>query len=336
MTDAGETRAPRAFRLDEARIDTADDAADAADDGATGIVPVEAPRPRVRAGLPWGRLAFGAIGALATLAIGLAVSNLIAALFATEGWLGWVALGLAGIAALGVAGIAIRELFGIARVSRLRHIRETAGAAVVTEPAARRVVAALDRLYAARHELAPARREVAAHDREIVDPRDRLLIAERAYMPVLDAEARRLIGDAAKRVSIVTAVSPVAAIDLGFVLVAQLGLIRRIAALYGARPGGLGLVRLARMVIAHLAVTGGIALGDDLIQQIVGHGLAARLSARLGEGVLNGLLTARVGIAALDLIRPLPFVAERRPRVTDFASLARSGAGPAGRADTAG
>jgi uncharacterized membrane protein YcjF (UPF0283 family) len=28
---------------------------------------------------------------------------------------------------------------------------------------------------------------------------------------------------------------------------------------------------------------------------------------RLGEGVINGLLTARIGIAAMDLCRPLAF-----------------------------
>jgi putative membrane protein len=44
------------------------------------------------------------------------------------------------------------------------------------------------------------------------------------------------------------------------------------------------------------------------IQQILGHGIAAKLSARLGEGMLNGLLTARLGLAAIEVIRPLPFI----------------------------
>ena len=61
-----------------------------------------------------------------------------------------------------------------------------------------------------------------------------------------------------------------------------------------------------------------MALGDTLIQQIVGHGLAARLSARLGEGVVNGLMTGRIGLAAMDVCRPLPFLAEKRPRLADL------------------
>ena len=64
-------------------------------------------------------------------------------------------------------------------------------------------------------------------------------------------------------------------------------------------------------------MTGGIAAGDSLVQQILGHGLAARLSARLGEGVINGLLTARVGIAAIEVCRPLPFVNGKPPRLAD-------------------
>ena len=70
--------------------------------------------------------------------------------------------------------------------------------------------------------------------------------------------------------------------------------------------------------MTHLAVTGSVAIGDGLIQQALGHGLASRLSAKLGEGVLNGFLTARLGLAALDVIRPLPFAALPRPVLTDL------------------
>ncbi|MGO8315977.1 DUF697 domain-containing protein, partial [Rhizobium ruizarguesonis] len=61
----------------------------------------------------------------------------------------------------------------------------------------------------------------------------------------------------------------------------------------------------------HLAVTGSIAVGDSLVKQVLGHGLASKLSARLGEGVINGLMTARIGIAAMDLCRPLAFRADQ-------------------------
>jgi putative membrane protein len=54
------------------------------------------------------------------------------------------------------------------------------------------------------------------------------------------------------------------------------------------------------------------------VEQLLGQGLEAKLSARLGEGVVNGLMTVRVGIAAMRVVRPLPFSAVKQPMVKDF------------------
>jgi putative membrane protein len=62
-----------------------------------------------------------------------------------------------------------------------------------------------------------------------------------------------------------------------------------------------------------------MAVGDSLLQQIVGHGIASKISARMGEGVLNGLLTARVGLSALAVCRPAPFSVEKPPGLSDVA-----------------
>ena len=62
-------------------------------------------------------------------------------------------------------------------------------------------------------------------------------------------------------------------------------------------------------------LTGGIALGDDVIQQLVGHGLTAKLSARLGEGLVRRRARHRqLGLAASDVCRPLPYIEVQRPR----------------------
>jgi len=174
--------------------------------------------------------------------------------------------------------------------------------------------------------LARARARLETHLSDIIDGGDLIRLSERELMAPLDAEARRLVGIAAKRVSVVTAVSPRAAVDMFFVLVTALGLVRRLALLYGGRPGTLGLFKLMRQAVTHIAVTGGMAASDSVIQQMIGHGVAAKLSARLGEGVLNGLLTARLGLAAIEAARPLPFAALRQPALNDIAgSLLRGG-----------
>jgi putative membrane protein len=173
--------------------------------------------------------------------------------------------------------------------------------------------------------LAHGRARLEGHIADIIDGRDLVHLSERELMTPLDEEARRQIAAAARRVSVVTAISPRAAVDMFFVLVTALGLMRRLALLYGGRPGALGLMKLMRYAISHIALTGGLAASDSVIQQLVGHGIAAKLSAKLGEGVLNGLLTARLGLAAMDATRPLPFTALRRPALQDLAGALLKG-----------
>ena len=179
-------------------------------------------------------------------------------------------------------------------------------------------------------ETASGRRILDDTKGEIVDGRDLIRLAETELLAPLDRKAASLVMNAAKRVSVVTAVSPRALVDVGYILFESFRLIRALSELYGSRPATLGLLRLAKNVVAHLAVTGSVAIGDSLIQQMLGHGIAAKLSARLGEGIINGLMTARVGIAAMDLTRPLPFKAQKRPGISDFlGELTKFGSRPA-------
>ena len=51
----------------------------------------------------------------------------------------------------------------------------------------------------------------------------------------------------------------------------------------------------------------------------------SKISRRFGEGVVNGALTARVGLAAMDLCRPLPFRMGRKPGVSAITAVALKG-----------
>jgi putative membrane protein len=283
-------------------------------------VPAERPAARRRR-LPWGSLFWSALGGLVSLGLGLAATKLIEDLFARSEILGVIGLALALLAGLALAAIVGREVRGLMRLNAVERLREQAELAIAGDDRelARAVVRDLLSVERVEPRLARARVEMQAHLEAIIDGADLVRLAERALMGPLDDDARALVGRAAKRVSVVTAVSPRAAVDMVFVLVTVVGLVRRLADLYGARPGLLGLIRLLRLTITHLAVTGGIAATDSLIQQVVGHGVAAKLSARLGEGVLNGLLTARLGLAAIEVSRPLPFAALPPPSVSDLA-----------------
>jgi putative membrane protein len=92
-------------------------------------------------------------------------------------------------------------------------------------------------------QLARSRARLESHLGDIIDGGDLVRLTERELMAPLDAEARHLVGAAAKRVSVVTALSPRAAIDMLFVLVTALGLVRKLALVYGGRPGTLALFK---------------------------------------------------------------------------------------------
>lgn len=329
---------PRAFRIpqpdrDEESRPTSSPAVSITEEPLEAIeaadgVPVLAASPRRP---PWLGILLSALGGLASLALGVAIERLIADLFATAPWLGWLALVLSGLALVAFLAIVSREIRGVWRERRLERLRRAGADALASRDAeaAKTVARELAELYAARTFRTVGPR-VADVEGDIMDAEDRLALAERTLLAPLDAEVKRLIAAAAKQVSVVTAISPRAIVDVAFVVFAAARLLRRVAGLYGGRPGFLGSLRLARAALAHLAVTGGVAVGDSLLHQVLGLGLAARVSAKLGEGVLNGLMTARFGLSALEVCRPLPFIHEAPPRIGDVAGelLSRSEDGP--------
>jgi len=287
--------------------------------------PLSVPNPR---GFGWGKLALGAFSALIAIGIGLSIDQLIRDLFARNDWLGWAAIAITAIAVFALLAVIVREVWGLSRLRSIEHLRQR-GEAAKSEPGmnnARKVVRDVVAMFENRPETAHGRALLDEHDDAVMDGADLVRLIERDLLAPLDKNARSMVMQSAKRVSIVTAVSPRALVDIGFVLFENMRLIRRIAEHYGGKPGAISSLRLAREVLTHLAATGAIAVGDGLLQQVIGQGLAARLSARLGEGVVNGLLTARIGIAAIDVCRPLKFDAEKRPGITDFVSeLTRTG-----------
>lgn len=163
---------------------------------------------------------------------------------------------------------------------------------------------ALQRWYAAIHE--------TQSDREIVT------LYAHLVQPVLDAQARREISRSAAESTLMIAVSPLAMVDMAFIAWRNLRLINRIAALNGIELGYYSRLRLFRLVLLNMAFAGASELVREVGMDWMSQDLAARLSARAAQGIGAGLLTARLGIKAMELCRPLPWIDGDKPRLGDF------------------
>jgi putative membrane protein len=256
----------------------------------------------------------------------LSAWDAIAGLAARNAALGWALAGLGIAAAVLLAALVLRELAGLARLRRIDRLRaEVAAARSAPLAAARRTAAQVRALYAGRDDLIWAARRLDDRAAEVLDADALVALTETELMAPLDAQARAEVEAAARRVALATALIPLALADVATALWANLRMVRRVAEIYGGAPGVLGGWRLLRRVFGHLLATGAIALTDDMLSSVAGGGLVAKLSRRMGEGVVNGALTARVGVAAIEVCRPMPFAALPRPGISAMVGRALAG-----------
>ena len=295
------------------------------EDGERAVAAITAIAPRRRSALA--RAALWVVSALFMLVLTTSAWNFVTGLFASHAVLGWIAFGLVGAAVLLALIAAWREALAFLRMGRLDAIRQRASAAEAANdlPAARRVVRDIQRLYGARADTSWGMARLRDGAGEVLDADALLALAEREVLAPLDRAALAEVERAARQVATITAFVPLALADVAAVLVANMRLIRRLSQIYGGRSGSLGSFALLRRVAGALLGAGAVALADDLVGSALGGGLLGKLARRFGEGVVNGALTARVGIAAMELCRPLPFAALPRPNTGATVSRALAG-----------
>ena len=270
---------------------------------------------------------FGLLGLIVTTVASVAAWDFVTGLVARSPLLGSAVTALFAVFLVVSLALVMRELAGFARLRRVDSLRVAADSALATGDLgdARTVVSRLHGLYAGREDTAWGRERLKERESEMMDADALLGLAEREVLTPLDQAAAREIEAAARQVATVTALVPLALADVVAALTANMRMIRRIAEVYGGRAGALGSWRLTRAVMTHLVATGAVAAGDDLIGTLAGGGALAKVSRRFGEGLVNGALTARVGVAAIEVCRPLPFVAAKRPSVSGLVKRALTG-----------
>ena len=265
--------------------------------------------------------------AIVGFVVSLAAWDYVNGLIARSPTLGYAITGLLGLFCLVLLIIGLRELAAFSRLRRVDSIQHRAEAAITSGDLkeARAVNDQLLRLYRGRPDMAWGKDRMSEQSRDVLDADGLLGLAEQSLLEPLDARAMREVEAAARQVATVTAIVPLALADVFTAMTANLRMIRRIAEIYGGRSGFFGGWRLTRTVLTHLVATGAVAVGDDLISSVAGGGVLSKVSRRFGEGVINGALTARVGVAAIEVCRPLPFNAVDRPSVAGLVKRALTG-----------
>ena len=273
-----------------------------------------------------GRWFGAAFATLLTAWIGIAMWDFVSGLLLSRPMLGMAFAVLLSITALLLLIVAGREVLAYRRLGQLDRLQDQVTAAFDGSredalKAGRKVMA----LYAGREELRWKAQRVDELMPDQMDADAVLGLVEAEVLEPLDKAALAEVEAAARRVATVTALVPMALVDVLAALAANLRMVRAVAQIYGGRSGTLGSWRLVRAVLTHLVATGALAIGDDLISSVAGGALAGKISRRFGEGVINGALTARVGITAITLCRPMPFVVRERPKTAATVKRALAG-----------
>lgn len=273
------------------------------------------------------RLFLWVIVTLIGFVISVAFWDFVAGLMVRNLWLGRVALGLTVLFVICILFFILRELAAFARLRRMDKMRTLANAAHASQnlKEAQAYSKQLERFYRDRRDVRWGFATVQDQSVDILDADTYMGLLENTVVKPLDKQAMTQIEAASRQVATATALIPLAFADVLVALMTNLRMIRRISEIYGGRSGVLGSWRLLRAVIIHLVATGAVAIGDDMIGTIAGGSVMSKLSRRFGEGIINGALTARVGVAAMEVCRPMPFKAVKKPSLTGMMKRALTG-----------
>ncbi|OCH32179.1 TIGR01620 family protein [Aliivibrio fischeri] len=135
---------------------------------------------------------------------------------------------------------------------------------------------------------------------------------------VQDKRAKALISKHAGESALMVALSPLAVVDMLLVAWRNIRLIEQVSEVYGVELGYWGRLRLFKMVLQNMAFAGATEIATDVGVDMLSTGLAGKLSTRAAQGLGIGLITARFGLKTMDLMRPLPWMNDEVPKLSDM------------------
>ncbi|WP_342608656.1 TIGR01620 family protein [Vibrio tritonius] len=146
-------------------------------------------------------------------------------------------------------------------------------------------------------------------DAEVIELYDAMVVAEQ------DQKALSIVTRYATEAATLVAVSPLAMADMLLVGWRSLRMVDQLAHLYGVELGYWSRLKLFKAVLMNMAAAGASEMVMDAGMDLMSMDLAAKVSARAGQGIGVGILTARLGIKSMTLLRPLPWAESRRVKL---------------------
>lgn len=147
-------------------------------------------------------------------------------------------------------------------------------------------------------------------DAEIIELFDAMVVAEQ------DKLATKVVSQHATESAALVAISPLAIADMLLVAWRNLKMVDNLAEIYGVELGYWSRLQLFKSTLVNMAAAGASELAIDASIDLMSMDLAGKVSARAGQGLGVGILTARLGLKAMSLLRPTPWNPDRQIRLS--------------------
>lgn len=223
------------------------------------------------------------------------------------GWAGFIAgLSVFGIIRIGREFLALRKLrhhFSLQQQAEAIIGRNSVGQAeAFCRDLAQTGAAAVDReaMDAWKHQIHDAHSDAevfALYDNVVMKKQDKL--------------ALDVISNYSSQSAVLVAISPLALADMLLVAWRSLKMVDELSVIYGVQLGYWARIRLFKSIVKNMAFAGATELAIDSGMDLLSTSVATKVSARAGQGIGVGILSARFGIQALTLLRPLPWFPDR-------------------------
>ncbi|WP_163930399.1 YcjF family protein [Paraferrimonas sp. SM1919] len=145
-------------------------------------------------------------------------------------------------------------------------------------------------------------------------------LIDRYINQTIDNKALKIVSEQSLATATLVGLSPIAFIDGLSIIWRNHKMISQLADCYGLQLGYWSRVKLLRQLLNNAIYGASTELMLDVASQTISMELTSKLSLRFAQGVGAGLLTAKLGLACMQQLRPLPFSKQTTPSLTQVHS----------------